>query len=299
LWAFDNGYTGWTLLFTFVALSIKEDQAVFIVVACVIAAIAYRRDALRLRLAISAGVIAALVLVAYFVAIQPHAARVASWAPTRFYAWTPQDWNTLFPAGVLQRIGFLLLAFVPLLFVPFRTRAMLVAVAPIAEVLASRMSTTFTVGSHYAGAWAGWVLYAFAVGLPLRAQRALYWCIALCVCEFAVADPLHPGTFLHARVQRDVALDRFITSLPRNISVATQEEAYTHLAAADPNATLLPETPDRPVTACYILVDGDYPNSARLQEARPLVQRLAQTRKFAVAKREGAITLYRKSAGCR
>jgi hypothetical protein len=221
-----------------------------------------------------------------------------AWAPERFYAWNARDWRTLFPAGVLQRVGFLILAFLPLLFIPFRTPAFLVMLAPLGEVLASRMSTTFTMGSHYAGAWAGWALYAFALGLGLRTQRALYWCITLCVLEFAVANPLHPGTFLHGRAQRDVALDRFLQTLPPKASIATQEEAFTHLAAVDPNVTLLPETPDRPITACYILTDVAYPNSARLQEARPLIQRLFETVRFVAIERDGPITLYKRSVGC-
>lgn len=303
LWAFDAGYSAWTLLLALVALSIKEDQALFITIAAAIAAVAYRTDKGRMRLATCVGVLAALVLVAYFAVIQPHAVsfdklKMTGWAPTRFYAWTPADWKALLTTGILQRAGFFVLAFLPLLFIPFRTPAMVVAIAPLGEVLASRMSTTYTMGSHYAGAWAGWVLYAFAVALGPRAQRVLYWCIALCVLEFAVGNPLHPGTFLHARAPRDVTLDRFLTSLPRNASIATQEEAYTHLAATNPNATLLPETPDRPVTACYILVDTEYPNSARLQEAKALVQRLYETGHYALIESEGGISLYRKYVGC-
>jgi uncharacterized membrane protein len=299
LWAFDGGYAGWTILFALIALSVKEDQALFIAIAGVLGAIAYRRDARRARLAVGVAALAAITFALYFAVIQPHAAANAAWAPTRFYAWSAEDWAALFPAGVLQRIGFLVLAFLPLLFVPFRTPAFLVAIAPLGEVLASRMSTTFTMGSHYAGAWAGWALYAFAVALGPRAQRALYWCIALCVVEFAVANPLHPGTFLHARTQRDATLDRFLQTLPRNASIATQEEAFTHLAAINANATLLPETPDRPVTACYVLIDTDYPNSARLQEAQALVRRLYETGRYALIEREDGISLYRRYTGCR
>jgi uncharacterized membrane protein len=298
LWAFDGGYAVWTVVCALIVLSVKEDQALFVALAGTIGAVAYRRDALRVRLALGAAVVAAAVFVLYFAVIQPHAAANAAWAPTRFYSWTAQDWRTLFPAGVLQRLGFLVLAFLPLLFIPFRTPAFLVALAPLGEVLASRMSTTFTMGSHYAGAWAGWALYAFAVALGTSARRALYWCIALCVLEFAVANPLHPGTFLHAREQRDAALDSFLQTLPPDSSVATQEEAFTHLAAIDPRATLLPETPDRPVTACYILTDTDYPNSPRLQEAQALVRRLFETNVYAVIEREGGISLYRRYAGC-
>lgn len=299
LWAFDGGYVARTLIFALCALAVKEDQAVFIAIASIAGAIAYRRDPVRLRLCAAVGILAAAVFALYFAVIQPHATANAQWAPTRFYAWTPEDWKALVPAGILQRLGFLLLAFLPLLFIPLRTPAILISIAPLGEVLASRMSTTYTMGSHYAGAWAGWVLYAFAVALNPRSRRALYWCIALCAIEFAIANPLHPGFFLHTRAERDVRLDRFLSSLPPGISIATQEEAYTHVAAIDPRATLLPETPDRPVTACYILTDSAYPGSPRLQEAQPLVQQLAQSGQYTVVKRDGPITLYKKSGACR
>src|SRR6185437_2428839 len=254
LWAFDARRIGWTVAFTLVALSVKEDQAVFAAIAGAIGAFVYRRDRTRRGLALFALVAGGAVAGGYFALAHPHSAG-------RFYAWTPEDVRGLVPHGIVDRIGFIALAFVPLLFVPFRTAALLGALLPLAEVLVSRMSTTYTMGSHYAGAWAGWVFYAFAMGIariwardPHRAHRMLYWCIGLCVAEFAAADPLHPGFFLHAPSARDVALDRFIETLPRHTSLATQEEAYTHMAATDPNVTVLPETPNQAVTTCYILV---------------------------------------------
>lgn len=299
LWAFDGGRAVWTILFVLVAVGVKDDQALFVAVAGVIGAAAYRRDRVRMRLALFGAILGAAVFIGYFAIVHPHSAG-------RFYAWTPADVRALFPRGIFERAGFLLLAFVPLLFVPFRTAAILAALPPLAEVLFSRMSTTFTMGSHYAGAWVGWVFYAFALGIallwsrdPHRAYRALYWCIGLCVAEFAGADPLHPGFFLHARGARDVALDNFLRTLPRDASVATQEEAYTHLAATDPNAAVLPETPNRPVTACMILTDEDFPNSPRLQESRGLVARLVSSGVYRVSERKGAITLYTRTARCR
>ncbi len=191
LWAFDGGLAGWTIALTLLALSVKEDQALFVFVAGAIGAAAYRSDPLRLRLACAASALGIVVFIVYFAAIAPHAGALeghANWSGSRFYAWTASDVRALFPDGVLARIGFLLLAFVPLLFVPFRTPAMLVAIVPLAEVLASRMPTTYTMGSHYAGAWTGWVLYAFCAGIaalwarsPARARIALYWCVGLCV----------------------------------------------------------------------------------------------------------------------
>src|SRR5207237_1029638 len=131
-----------------------------------------------------------------------------------------------------------------------------------------------------------------------RAQVALYWCIGLCVLEFAVADPLHPGYFLHAPGPRDARLDRFLSALPPGISVATQEEAYTHLAATNPNATLLPEGSQNSVRACYLLTDTDFPDSVRLNESRLLVGMLTSTGTYITARRDGGVTLY-KSRLCR
>ncbi|HET9096088.1 MAG TPA: DUF2079 domain-containing protein [Candidatus Baltobacteraceae bacterium] len=299
LWAFDAGRIGWTVAFTFLALSVKEDQALFVAAGGLVGAAAYRADRARMPLAIFAAAASAAVFIGYFALGHPHSAG-------RFYAWSPGDFRALLPGGIVERIGFLLLAFVPLLFVPLRTPAALVVALPLAEVLVSRMSTTYTIGSHYAGAWAGWAFYAFALGVgllwsrdPHRAHRVLYWCIGLCIAEFAAADPLHPGFFLHARGARDVALDNFLRTLPRGISLATQEEAYTHLAASDPNVTVLPETPSQPITACSILLDADFSGSPRLQEAGPLVAQLARSGVYRVAVRNGGITLYMKTAGCR
>jgi hypothetical protein len=305
MWAFDGGYAAGIAIFALLTLAVKEDQAIFLAIAGVVGFIRYRAQWPRGPLAFAVAIVSSAVAIVFFAQIQPHAAAHSHWSPTRFYAWNADDWRALFPAGILQRIGFLLLAFVPLLFLPLRTGAIVVAILPLAEVLASRMSTTFTTGSHYAGAWAGYVLSAFACAVtnlygrdPRRAYRALYWCIGLCLAEFAAADPLHPGYFLRARTQADARLDAFLQTLPQTISVATQEEAYTHLAATDPNAGVLPETPEQPVNACYILIDQAFAQSPRLVESKPLVQRLLGERAYVLARRDGQISLYKRRAGC-
>ncbi|MDP9110294.1 MAG: DUF2079 domain-containing protein, partial [Candidatus Eremiobacteraeota bacterium] len=221
------------------------------------------------------------------------------------YAWTPADWAQLFPAGVAARLGFLALALAPLLFMPLRVREFAIAIVPLGEVLASRMPTTYTIGSHYAGAWIGYVLFAFAVAVrrgfernPRRTRGVLVWCAVLCALEFAAANPLHPGYFLHARAPRDTALDTFLDQLPERIDVATQEEAFTHLAARDPRVTLLPESGNVLPAACYLLVDDAFPQSPRLVESGPLVRSLVARGRYRVARRSGLITLYRSRA-CR
>ncbi len=298
MWAFDAGRAGWTIVFVLLALTVKEDQALFIAAAGVVGAVAYRGDRMRLRLALFAMIAGAVVFAGYFILAHPHSAG-------RFYAWTATDVHALFPRGILDRIGFLLLAFVPLLLLPFRTPAFALMLLPLAEVLGATMSTTYTMGSHYAGAWAGWAFYAFALGIarlwaadPYRAHRALYWCVALCIVEFATADPLHPRDLLAQRTHADVALDRFLRTLPPDASVATQEEAYTHLAATDPNAAVLPETVDGQVDACMLLTDDNFPDSPRLVESRPLVTQLLRAGVYRVRERSGGITLYTKTARC-
>ncbi|HZV76733.1 MAG TPA: hypothetical protein VFF63_03120, partial [Candidatus Babeliales bacterium] len=82
--------------------------------------------------------------------------------------------------------------------------------------------------------------------------------------------------------------------------IATQEEAYTHVALTDPNARLLPETPDRIAAACFILVDRSFPDSARLQEYGGALARLVRERRYIEIIKSGGIELYRRAAeACR
>lgn len=301
LWAFDGGLIGATYVFAAVTLCIKEDQAVFLALAGLFGAWRFRGT----RAGSAALVIAlasAAVFLGFFLVIQPHAA-VRAWSPERFYAWSNDDLHALLFGGLLSRAGFIVLAFLPLLFLPFRSRMMWLAFAPLAEVLISRMPTTYTLGTHYAGAWIGYVLVAFAFAVrkepARRAERLLLVCLALCVLELAVADPVHPGMNLRPTQARDAALDRFIAALPINVSVATQEEAFTHLALFDPYARLLPEDSHAAPDACFALVDLAYPQSVILLEYGAAFQALVRNGTYRLVQRDGEIALYRRSTACR
>ena len=298
LYAFDCGMLALTLVAAAVTLSIKEDQASFLAIAGALGAWRYRGTSWG-KVAAAVALASLLVVTVFFVYIRPHAAGAAGWEPWRFYSWTTADASA--PAGGFgARIGFLLLIFVPLLFLPFRSWWMLLAAAPLAEVLLSRMSATFTLGSHYAGAWIGYVLIAFAFGAaalqPRRGRTMLAACVALCAIEFAVADPIHPGINLRSLQPRDAALDTFLNRLPAVAGVATQEEAYTHLALFDPSANLLPETPDRAIKTCFVLVDRSFPDSPRLQEYGDALQRLVRERSYVEIVHSDGIELYRSAA---
>jgi len=303
LWAFTTRRLGLTVLFAVVTLAIKEDQALFLACAGIFAFVAFRKlDPVRARLAVGISVASLLVLAAFFFVIQPHAAANPQWNPERFYAWRPDDVKHL-GADLLERLGFIVLAFLPLLFMPFRVAPILLAIPPFAEVLFSRMPTTYTLGSHYAGAWAGYVLFAFALAMAKRylfserrAWRIAWWCAALCAVELAIANPMHPRMNLHVPNAEDRRLDAFLQTIAPSDSIATHEEAYTHLAATHPNATLLPEDPRTPVESCHVLLDEYFTDSPRVQESRPLVESMRRSGTLRVERRDGAITLYKRSA---
>ncbi len=304
LYAFDAGRLGWAGLFAVLTLAVKEDQAAFMAFAGICGAVAYRHDRARLRLALGVAIVSAAVALTFFLVIQPHANGNPAWQPVRFYSWTPADWRYLIPRGALDRMGFLLLAFAPLAFVPLRSRVVILALPALVEVLASRMSTTFTLGTHYAGAWIGYVLVAFAAGISDlaqrgRARRALYWALAVCVVELLVANPLHPGLNLRTVQPRDRALDAALRALPRDASVATQEEAYTHLGLDDPFARLLPEDPTVETQACLVLIDRAYPESPRLQEYAGALTDLVASGRYVPVLRAGGIEVYRRVTPCR
>jgi uncharacterized membrane protein len=302
LYCFDSGLLFWAVIGALAALAVKEDQAIFLAIAGTLGAWRYRgtkRGSVALAIAIGS----LLVLVLYFAYIQPLGAAHArtAWQPVRFYAWSESDLRGL-AAGIAQRLGFLLLIFAPLLFLPFRSGMIWLAAAPLAEVLLSRMPTTFTLGTHYAGAWIGYVLTAFAFGVrdvkASRVRAVLAGCIVLCILEFAVADPLHPGLNLRWEQPRDAALERFLATLPPDASVATQEEAYTHLALADPYVSVLPESSAEATHACFVLIDRSFPNSPRLQEYNDALQRLVFEGRYVLAATSDGIELYRSASKC-
>lgn len=305
LYAFDAGKLLLAGIAIVVTLATKEDQAIFLAFAGGAGAYVYRNDGARRTFALTTVAAGVIVAIAFFALIQPHANANPSWQPTRFYSWSGGDFAALVPRGLLERLGFLLMIFAPLAFLPLRTRAIVLAIPPLLEVLLSRMNATFTLGSHYAGAWMGYVFFAFAVSIRelnernVKVHRALYWAIGLCVVELLVANPMHPGLNLRARQNRDALLDDVLTRLPSGVSVATQEEAYTHLALDDPYARLLPELPTIPTRACLVLVDRDFPESPRLQEYGGALQELVLSGDYVLADRIGGVEIYRSAAACR
>jgi len=305
LWSFDEEYFSIAVLFAAITLAIKEDQALFLSIAGIIGAIAYGRVQCQRKSIFSAAVAVVSVIVAavFFLIIQPHAALSATiqsamhWQPTLFYNWSSYNIHALFFRGIIDRFGFLVLVFAPLAFIPLRSRWSILAIPPLAEVLFSTMSTTHTMGTHYAGAWIGYIVVAFGMGIrelstPKKQQTVLTWAICLCAATFIAANPLHPHLNLRTQQPRDTALDTFLAKLPPSLPIATQEEAFTHIALINPHATVLPELATIPLKTCYALTDTDFPTSPRLQEYLPALLTYEHNQTYTVIKHSNNITLY-------
>jgi hypothetical protein len=53
-----------------------------------------------------------------------------------------------------------------------------------------------------------------------------------------------------------------------------------------------------PASACFILLDRDFPDSARLQEYGGAVAGLVNERRYVLVARSGGILLYRRAGRC-
>ena len=225
------------------SLAIKEDQAIFLAIAGALGAWWFR-GTMRGRVARGIAVASVLVCVAYFAFIQPHARRLPQRMATVPLLRVERAGRRAARPRCSARLGFILLAFVPLLFLPFRSACGLAA-APLAEVLFSRMPTTYTLGTHYAGAWIGYVLVRVRLcgcaisrarcASAARVHRALR---RRADGRRSAASRLEPAR----RGRRDVALDAFLPTLPQRRSRDARRSVHASRAARSQRARCLPET---------------------------------------------------------
>jgi hypothetical protein len=66
----------------------------------------------------------------------------------------------------------------------------------------------------------------------------------------------------------------------------------------DPYARLLPESRQTETRACFVLIDHDFPDSARLQEYGDAFQRLLENARYTEVARSGGIELFRRTSRC-
>ncbi len=238
LWAIDERRFAIAAVLLAVVLSVKEDQAVAMAFLGIAGAAYFGRRGERgaATFCAAAFVASTAVFFGYFGFVRAWAGATTPWMPEHFYAW--QGYAGAAPpfTQVVARLSYLLEAFVPLALLPFRSRALVLAVPGFAEVLASREPLTYTMGQHYAAVWVPYVLVAFVLaGARLlsdgtRGGRAWVRASAvLCALTLIFFSPLHLAHFLRPVDEADRATDAAIARIPESASVGTYDEIYAHL----------------------------------------------------------------------
>jgi uncharacterized membrane protein len=297
LWALDARRFAIAYALLAVVLSIKEDQApamAFLGVAAIVYFAARRERAGVVFGGIAIGGSAAC-FAAYFLWVRPLAGALQPWRPQHFYEWIGYEHALPLDRQIVGRLTYFLEAFVPLAFIPFRSRILVLALPGFVEVFASREPLTYTMGQHYAAAWVPYVLVAFvAAGAALlsRADRnSVAWVrssAALCVIVSAFFSPLHLGHFLRMPQPQDAATNALIARIPRDASVGTYDEIYAHLGFF-PNAQVgLLGTPE------YVIADRRYASAAWNGNWLPLLQREVRAGVYASVADEDGVILYRR-----
>jgi uncharacterized membrane protein len=293
LYAIDAGKLWLAAAAALFALSIKEDQALFLAAAGAALALWYRRREPRVAAFCGAlALVSIATFVLYFAVVRSWAGATTPWPYAFFFAWGAPNKYGATPLLSFGRFGYLLEIFVPLLFVPFRSIALWLAVPPLLEVLGSHESVTFMMGQHYAGVWIGFVLVAYALGLAAIAHRSprlarglAIASLALCVLDLAFASPTHWRTHLSLPTPHDARLGRMLAALPPRIDVGTYDEAYSHLGF-DPNATVGVHHDPR-----FILLDTTEPGS---YEVPVLTRAVAANHDFRLLRSDDGIEIYQR-----
>ncbi|MBV8365638.1 MAG: DUF2079 domain-containing protein [Candidatus Eremiobacteraeota bacterium] len=325
LGAADRGRWGWFAVLAIAALGVREDVALELAVIGMIAGIVLLRahrgigtlfsDAQRRHeagiafVALGAGALG--VCIAYFGFIQPANARYG-WYPLLYYHYgarprsgvvaqppvAPPPNPAATPIGAaLQRISYLIEAFVPLALLPLVTRWWLLALPGLIVVLASTAQSIRTMGTQYSLLWAPWPLIATALALIVvmstageraAAQRASA-AIALCVLFLIAFNPMHVGYYLRAPYRDLAAAQRALACVPPDASFATHDEWFTHVAGTRALAN-----GDVVDGVEYLVYADDYNDATFEREIKPKLHAQIATGRWRVTCSEGAVKTYQR-----
>jgi uncharacterized membrane protein/uncharacterized membrane protein (UPF0127 family) len=264
LQAVDRRSWWWYALWAGLLLCVREDVALILACFGIGLAIVGARDRRRDEIyAGSATVLAvAIVMWVYFNVIVWH---LGGWHPAHFYDYSFAAGPFAVAASLLtwQRFTYLLEVFVPLAFLPLRTRWALLAAPGLAIVLLANSPSVYRMGMHYVALWLPWVLVATAAGAAILARKserlALRWvngAIAVSVLFLIFVNPTHAAHYLRPSYYDLKAMREAFACVPRDATVATHDEWYSALALDYPHVTS-----DFPPQATYAVFATDYPNA--------------------------------------
>lgn len=296
LWALDARRFGIAAMFLLLTLATKEDQAPAMAFVGAAACVFFgrSRETRGVLFGIAAIAVSALAMWGYFFVVRPLAGAPEHWVPSHFYAWHEYVPRAL-TAEIGGRLTYLLEAFLPLALIPLRTPVVLLALPGFAEVLASREPLTYTMGQHYAATWVPYVLVAFAVAGAQLWNRGILggrrWIGAsaiLCALTLAFFNPLHLGHFLRWPNRADAATNAIVAQIPREASIGTYDEIYSHLGFFPQAAIGLRRQPR------YVVYDSRYASAAWNGKIFPRVRAAVAARTYRVAAaRDGVFLLVR------
>jgi len=295
LWAIDTRRFAVAYVLLAVVLSIKEDMAIGMAWLGFVGAIyfARRRERAATTFCLTAMVLSLITFAAFFLLIAPAAGGGAAWRPGWRYDWLGGTRGE--PGALVPRLTYLLEAFAPLAFLPFRSRVLLLALPGFAEVLTSRIPLAYTMGQHYPGAWAPFVLIAFVIAAAKLGRRWAYVAPAvLCALTLVFFNPLHLGHFLGVPNERDAALNAMIARVPQDASVGSFDEVYAHMGFY-PRAQIGMRGDPR-----FAIADADYASSAWDATILPrLSAAVASGRYRPIAAADGVTLFERRLLPCR
>lgn len=289
----------WFAICILLAIGLREDICIEIVIAGSALAIAGWRS----RLAWSLAAAAALVSVGtYYLIIVPP---LGAWVPGHFYVYPFATGPLalvlapiLHPAAFVAtfvtrgRLTYLLEAFVPLALLPLRSRWSLLALPGFAIVLLSNDELTYHMGNHYAALWSPWLLIGAALAAArIGSQRWVDVAIGISALVLVAFNPMHPAHFLTANYHDQAAARAALACVPPNASVATHDEWFTQIAARNPHATLGTIAGVR-----YLVFADDYPNAEFARTVLPRLRAEVRAGSLRTVCRFGSVTAYARTA---
>jgi uncharacterized membrane protein len=297
----------WVAVCAVLLAGLREDVCLELAIigAAVGIAGALRRDRALAIASLGSAAVAILSGAIYVLVVLP---RVGPWPPSHFYVYpfangpaelllAPLTHPLAFAAAILTvgRLTYLLEAFVPLAFVPFRSRLAWLAAPGFAIVLLANSGLVWRMGMHYAALWIPWLLIAFAAGIATLRRPRRWTTVAFVLSAlFLVAfNPLHPQHYLKPSYHALGDARAVLAAIPRDASVSTHDEWYTAIAADHPGAEVL-GTPFVGGGAEYIVFAEDFPSATFHDVLLPRLRETLACGDYHLMVRRGAVSAFKR-----
>ena len=279
------------LVATLALLCVKEDQFVLLAAVGIIVALTSSRDRGQRFFGLQMLGLAVAIGLAYFALFRPAMHSTYPYLSLHFYDWHSQIPTPLGYVGATspERLYYLFWAFLPLLFLPFGSRLLLLAIPGFLELLLSRERITMVLGTHYSMVWSGYVVAAFVdTASRLMRDRRFSGSIVPSVAALASLsvlwyhDPMARWYYLYRKPNaNDARLNQVISSLPPSASIGASDEIFAHIGMRS-NAYPGPKGE-------YYVADAAQADPTWLQRDKPILDKQIQAGTFRIVTRQDGI----------